>query len=107
MQPEFTEEVRGEVAAIIHAPERIAEYRLCARLGIPGVAAVVHEISARFPEFAKHDRFKQWVGNEVAKEMRPDYEIVQARGRVPWCGFFTYGAVWGPASSLHSSQERG
>lgn len=101
-QLEFTDEVREEAAAIIHAPERKLEYRLCARLGLPGVAAIVHDISARFPQFAKHDRFKQWVGNEVAKEMRPEYEVVQPRGRVPWCGFFTYGAVWGPVGSRHS-----
>jgi hypothetical protein len=95
MTAEFTDEIRAEASAVIHAPERESEYRLCARLGIPSVAAIVHEISSRFPEFAKHDRFKQWVGNEVAKEMRPEYEVVQPRGRVPWCRFFTYGAVWG------------
>jgi hypothetical protein len=99
MQPDFSQSVRDEAFAIIHAPERTAEYRLCARLGIPSVAAIVHDISARFPQFAKHDRFKQWVGNEVAKEMRPEYEVVQPRGRVPWCRYFTYGAVWGPAGA--------
>jgi hypothetical protein len=97
--PDFNDQVRAEAAKIIHAPERKAEYRLCARLGIPSVAAIVHEISAKFPQFAKHDRFKQWVGNEVAKEMRPDYKVIQPRGRVPWCKFFTYGAVWGPVKA--------
>lgn len=105
MATDFNERTRTEAAKIIHAAERKAEYRLCARLGIPSVAAIVHEISARFPEFAKHDRFKQWVGSEVAKEMRPDYEVVQPRGRVPWCKYFTYGAVWGAVKTTPSASE--
>jgi hypothetical protein len=94
---EFTDEIRKELLVIIQAPGRKIEYELCARLGIPSVAAVVHEISARFPEFKGHDKFKQWVGSQVAKEMRPEFKVIQPRGRVPWCGFFTYGAVWGKA----------
>jgi hypothetical protein len=46
------------------------------------------------------------VGNEVAKEMRPDYEVVQPRGRVPWCRFFTYGAVWGPVGARPSPEAK-
>ena len=95
MEAEFSVRVREELIAIIQPEKKRVEFELCARLGIPSVAAVVHEINARFPEFRKHDRFKQWVGSEVAKVMRPDYEVVQSRGRVPWCDFFTYGAVWG------------
>ena len=94
---EFTEEVREAALNLIHAPERKIEYRLCARLGIPSVAALAHDMRAHFPEFAKHDSFKQWVGKEVAKEMSPEHKVIQSRGRVPWANFFTYGAVWGPA----------
>jgi hypothetical protein len=99
MLPEFTDEVREAASAIIHAPERRIEYRLCARLGIPSVAAIVHEINERFPEFRKHDPFKMWVGREVAKEMRPEYEVVEEKEDMPWCqGYFTQAAVWGKAS---------
>ena len=95
---EFTDEVKEAALQLIHSPEKKIEYRLCARLGIASVAALAHEMSEHFSEFAKHDSFKQWVGREVAKEMSPEYEVVQPRGRVSWANFFTYGAVWGPVA---------
>lgn len=94
MDDQFTENIRAEARAIIEAPKRMIEYRLCARLEIPCVAAIVHEISEAFPHLKRHDKFKQWVGKEVAKRMGSNYEVLRERGRVPWCNFFTYGAVY-------------
>lgn len=91
-------DVKSRALAIIQAPERQVEYRLCARLGIPAVAAIVHDINDAFPELRKDRAFKTWTGKKVAQEQL-EYRVVQERGRVPWCDFYTYGAVFGPSAA--------
>jgi hypothetical protein len=100
MTIEFDETVREEVREIIHTDEKLIEFELCARLGIPSVAAVAHELDQRFPTFRKNNEFKQWVGSEVARVMRPKYEVTNPRKRCPWANYFTYGAVWGKVGAL-------
>jgi hypothetical protein len=99
-------EDRAIAVAILGQPERFSEYALCARLGIPSVAAIALEVADRLPHLRRNRAFKIWLGSEVAKVMRAHgYVLVQARGRVPWGNYFTYGAVWGLGDSDSSEAE--
>jgi|SRR5215217_6672917 len=89
-------EDRAKAVLILTRPQRVDEYELCARLGIPSAAAIAHELAEHLPHLRRDRAFKIWVGSEIAKIMRArGYDVVQARGRVPWGNYFTYGAVWG------------
>ena len=62
--------------------------------GVPAVAAIVHDLKAKFPEVGKDQTARQFCGAYVADVMRRHgHEIIQPRGRVPG-DTFTYGAVW-------------
>lgn len=88
---------------ILAAPERMIEYRLCARLGVASVAAIAPLLRERLPHLEDNRGFKIWVGGEVARVMKAlGYQILQRRGRVPWGNYFTYGTVWAPPAEAQS-----
>ena len=79
--------------ALAENPARYPEYAALSRVGVPAVAALVHELKTHFPEVAKNDFAKQAIGAFVGNVMRDHHHKIVGRGRVPG-GFFTYGTVW-------------
>jgi hypothetical protein len=88
------------VERLAHQPERIIEYALLSRLGMPAVIALSWDVAPLLRGLSEADRrdAKQFCGAIVGDVMREHgYEIVNPRGSAQAGGVFTYGAVWGPA----------
>jgi hypothetical protein len=83
------------LVTIAENPGRYPEYAAVSRVGVPAVAALVHELQAQFPEVFGNDFAKQAIGTFVGTVMRDRGHVILRRGRVPG-GLFTYGAIWSP-----------
>ena len=85
-----------QLEALIDSDTRYPEYAALSRVGMPAVAALIHDLQTYFPEIADDQAARQFCGAAVAEVMRRHYhDIVRPRGRIPG-GYLTYGAVWTP-----------
>ncbi len=85
-----------QLEALIDTDVRYLEYAVLSRVGLPAVAALIHDLQTYFPEVANHQTARQFCGAAVAEVMRRHYhDILRPRGRIPG-GYLTYGAVWTP-----------
>jgi uncharacterized damage-inducible protein DinB len=85
-----------QLEALIDNDVRYPEYATLSRVGMPAVAALIHDLQTYFPEIADDQAARQFCGAAVAEVMRRHYhDIVRPRGRIPG-GYLTYGAVWTP-----------
>lgn len=85
-----------QLEALIDNDVRYPEYAALSRVGMPAVAALIHDLQTYFPEIADDQAARQFCGAAVAEVMRRHYhDIVRPRGRIPG-GYLTYGAVWTP-----------
>ncbi len=83
-----------QLESLIDTAERYLEYAALSRAQVPAVAAIVHDLRARFPEVQDDQTARQFCGSMVADVMRRHrHDVLRPRGRVPG-GYFTYGAVW-------------
>ena len=88
-------------------PERMIEYRLLSRLGMPAVIALSWDVKPLLKNLSEGERrdAKQFCGSVVGDIMREKgYEIINPRGSAQLGGVFTLGAVWGSTADTH---ERG
>lgn len=85
-----------QLESLIEESGRYLEFAALSRAEVPAVAAVVHDLQARFPEVAGNQVARQFCGAAVAEVMRRHHhKVLRPRGRVPG-GLLTYGAVWTP-----------
>ncbi|MBM1169958.1 DinB family protein [Microvirga arabica] len=85
-----------QLEALANAPERYLEYAALSRVGVPAIAAIVHDLQTHFPEIAGNQAARQFCGAAVAEVMRlHHHDVLRPRGRVPG-DLFTYGAIWTP-----------
>ena len=111
MHPRFESYRNTKLGKAIEAsarkPERLIEYRLLSRLGMPAVIALswdVKPLLKGLSEAGLRDA-KQFCGSVVGDIMRENgYDITNPRGSAQVGGVFTLGAVWGPIDDRH---ERG
>lgn len=87
-----------ELAAIIDAPELVAEFRALSEIQRPAVQAIaphVVDLINALPGTAQRHAANQFCGWRVGQIMRSlGYRLVRSRGRVTG-GPFKTGAVWG------------
>jgi hypothetical protein len=81
------------LVALAENQARYPEYAALSRVGVPAVAALVHELQRDFPGLQDDDFAKQAVGAFVGNVMRANGHEILRRGRVPG-DLFTYGALW-------------
>ena len=94
-----------QLQALINTPERYLEYAALSRAEVPAVAAIIHDLRAKFPEVEGDQTARQFCGAMVADVMRRHHhEILRPRGRVLG-DYFTYGAVWSPLPSRKTLDE--
>ncbi len=108
MHPRFesyrTTELGKAIEALARKPERITEYRLLSRIGVPAVVALSWDVKPLIEGLSEGERrdAKQFCGSVVGDIMREHgYEIINARGSAQVGGVFTLGAVWGPTDGSH------
>ncbi|MBG7620806.1 hypothetical protein I5R65_15165 [Herbaspirillum sp. AP02] len=98
MHPRFEQfrhtELGKRLEYLLSGQEKYIEYRLCTRLGIPPVAAIVHDLLKLLPEISSNDTAKQFCGAVVAEIMREHgHTDLGKRGRVSG-GLFQTGTLW-------------
>jgi hypothetical protein len=92
------------IELLAHKPERLVEYRLLSRLGMPAVVALSWDVGPLLRGLSERDRrdAKQYCGAIVGDIMRENgYDIINPRGSAQAGGVFTLGAVWGNAGEAH------
>ena len=85
------------IAPLAYKPERIVEYALLSRLGMPAVIALSWDVEPLLRDLSEGERrdAKQFCGAIVGDIMREHgYEIASPRGSAQAGGVFTLGAVW-------------
>ena len=90
-------------------PERLTEYLLLSRMGMPAVIALSWDVAPLVAELSEGDRrdAKQFCGAVVGDTMRANgFEIVNPRGSAQAGGVFTFGAVWGAPGEAHERAMR-
>jgi hypothetical protein len=91
---------RGQtIEAYARQKDRLVEYKLLSRLGMPAVIALSWDVAPLLLGLSDSDRrdAKQYCGAIVGKIMREHgCEIINARGSAQAGGVFTLGAVWAP-----------
>jgi hypothetical protein len=95
------------IGVLAQKPERMTEYRLLSRLGMPAVVALSWDVKPLLKGLSEGERrdAKQYCGSVVGDIMREHgYEIINPRGSAQVGGVFTLGAVWAPTADIH---ERG
>jgi hypothetical protein len=101
MHPRFdayrTTERGRKIEALARQKDRLVEYVLLSRLGMPAVVALSWGMAPILRNLSDSDRreAKQYCGAIVGEIMREHgYEIINARGSAQAGGVFTLGAVW-------------
>jgi hypothetical protein len=88
------------IEAFARQKDRLVEYALLSRLGMPAVIALSWDMAPLLRNLSASDRrdAKQYCGAIVGEIMREHgYEIINARGSAQAGGVFTLGAVWAPS----------
>jgi hypothetical protein len=91
-----TEQGRA-IEAIARQKDRLIEFALLSRLGMPAVIALSWDVAPLLRNLSDADRrdAKQFCGAIVAEIMRQHgYEIANPRGSAKIGGVFTLGVVW-------------
>ncbi len=101
MHPRFetyrSKKLGKSIEACANKPERLTEYKLLSRLGMPAVIALSWDVEPLLRNLTKDERrdAKQFCGAVVGDIMRDNgYEIINPRGSAQAGGVFTLGAVW-------------
>jgi hypothetical protein len=87
------------IEAFARQRDRLVEYALLSRLGMPAVIALSWDVAPVLGNLSDSDRreAKQYCGAIVGEIMRKHgYEIIR-RGSAQAGGVFTFGAVWAPS----------
>ncbi len=95
------------IEAIARRPERLTEYKLLSRLGMPAVIALSWDVEPLLQNLADGERrdAKQFCGAVVGDIMRDHgYEIMNPRGSAQAGGVFTFGAVWALAKNVKAME---
>jgi hypothetical protein len=88
------------IEAFARQKDRLIEYTLLSRLGMPAVIALSWDMAPVLRDLSDSERrdAKQYCGAIVGKIMREHgYEILNPRGSAQAGGVFTLGAVWAPS----------
>ena len=108
MHPRFesyrTTKLGKEIEALARKPERMTEYRLLSRIGMPAVVALSWDVKPCIENLSEGERrdAKQYCGAVVGEIMRESgYSMINPRGSAQAGGVFTLGAVWGSPAEAH------
>src|SRR3981189_2108203 len=100
-----TTELGREIEALARQNDRLVEYALLSRLGMPAVIALSWDMAPLLHRLSASDGrdANQYCVAIVGKIMREHgYEIVNARGSAQAGGVFTLGAVWGSSDNTRT-----
>jgi hypothetical protein len=111
MHPRFegyrNTELGKAIESIARKSQRLTEYELLSRLGMPAVIALSWDLEPLLRGLSKADRrnAKQFCGAVVGDIMRDNgYEISNPRGSAQAGGVFTLGAIWAPAKRAKAKE---
>jgi len=93
------------IEAIARQKDRVVEFALLSKLGMPAVIALSWDIAPLFRDLSEAERreAKQFCGAVVGEIMREHgYEILNPRGSAQAGGVFTFGAVWAPSDDART-----
>jgi hypothetical protein len=97
-------ELGKAIEALARKPERMTEYRLLSRIGVPAVVALSWDVKPLIEGLSEGERrdAKQYCGAIVGDIMRENgYAMINRRGSAQVGGVFTLGAVWGSPAEAH------
>jgi hypothetical protein len=111
MNPRFnayhaTERGRA-IEAFARQKDRMVEYALLSRLGMPAVIALSWDVAPLLRNLSDSDRreAKQYCGAIIGDIMREHgYAIINPRGSAQAGGVFTFGAVWAPSDDSRTTK---
>jgi hypothetical protein len=92
------------IEALANKSERMVEYRLLTRMGMPAVVALSWDVKPLLESLSEGQRrdAKQYCGAVVGDIMRENgYAMINPRGSAQAGGVFTLGAVWGSHAEAH------